>query len=157
MITEKNFPIFQSQILEIERLSFQSPWSSGAFVAETKKSISNLWGLTTGKSIWGYICFWMLIDEIQLANIAVHPLQRGQGYAQTLLTKMLEISMSHNIKNIWLEVRPSNQAAKYLYCKFGFYEVGRRPRYYSDTKEDAIVMALELPFRPVDKLSNPKI
>lgn len=143
-ITHENLSLYQSQILEVERLSFPSPWNAGAFEAECKKSISHLWALTADHCLWGYICFWMFVDEIQLVNIAVHPLKRGKGYARALLTKMFEISFAQGIKHIWLEVRPSNQAAKNLYSQFGFSEVGRRPRYYIETQEDAIIMALEL-------------
>ena len=143
-ITHNNLSIYQSQILEVERLSFPSPWSPDAFEAEVQKSISHLWAVTANEHLWGYLCFWMFPNEIQLVNIAIHPHKRGKGYAQTLLAKMFEISHSKGINHIWLEVRPSNQAAKNLYTKFGFYEVSRRPKYYMDNQEDAIIMALEL-------------
>jgi ribosomal-protein-alanine N-acetyltransferase len=135
--------MYQAQILEIERLSFPSPWNAGAFEAELNKPVSNLWVIISNKCLWGYICFWMLIDEIQLVNIAVHPFKRGQGYGQALLNKMLELGNVHGIEYVWLEVRPSNRAAKNLYSKLGFCEIGSRPRYYMDTHEDAIIMALE--------------
>lgn len=153
-ITQKNFLIYQAQILEIERRSFPTPWSVNAFVAEIRKPISNLWALTIDKILWGYMCFWMFDREIQLVNIAVHPLKRGQHHGQSLLEKMLEIGIQHGIHYIWLEVRPSNQAAKNLYYKFGFREIGRRPRYYPDTNEDAIVMALGTPKKGTDRLNE---
>ena len=143
-VTKENFLIYQKQILDIERLSFPSPWKLNAFIAEIKKPISHIWAITAEKSLWGYICFWMFDSEIQILNIAVHPLKRGQNFGWTLLAKMLEISDSNDIRYIWLEVRPSNRPARKMYQKIGFQEVGRRPGYYPDTNEEAIIMALEL-------------
>lgn len=149
-ITVENLLAYQARILEIERLSFPSPWSVIAFEAEVKKNISHLWALIIDNVLFGYICFWMIDDEIQLVNIAVHPLKRREGHATTLLKKMFEISLSQGIKYVWLEVRPSNHAAKNLYSKFGFYEIGRRPKYYVETQEDALLMALEFE-KPIGK------
>ena len=63
---------------------------------------------------------------------------------QFLLTRIIETGVSKGLKSVWLEVRPSNTAARSLYSKFGFQEVGRRPRYYRETNEDALIMYLEL-------------
>lgn len=139
-----NIDIYIDQILEIENLSFSSPWSINAFRSEVVNPKSHLWVLTEDKATHGYICFWMFDNEIQLINIAIHPHKRGRRLGYHLLKKMIETSISQGLRFIWLEVRPSNQAAKSLYVKLGFQEVSRRPRYYTDTNEDAIVMALEL-------------
>lgn len=140
-----NFPVYAEDILDIERASFPSPWSVNAFKAETEKSISHLWGLISDRIVYGYICFWMMEREIQLINLAIHPEKRGNRFAQFLLTKMIEKGVSEGIKQVWLEVRPSNLGARNLYKKMGFVEAGIRPRYYSETKEDAIIMSLEIP------------
>jgi [ribosomal protein S18]-alanine N-acetyltransferase len=92
----------------------------------------------------GYICFWILEREIHLMNLAVHPQKRGQHLGRFLLAEMIEQGISEGSEIIWLEVRPSNQAARSLYKKMGFKEAGIRPRYYPETNEDAIVMSLEL-------------
>jgi ribosomal-protein-alanine N-acetyltransferase len=86
----------------------------------------------------------MFDSEIQLINLAVHPVSRGKRLAQFLLLRMIDTAVSRGLKSVWLEVRPSNIAARKLYDKLGFHEVGRRPRYYAESNEDAIVMALEL-------------
>jgi ribosomal-protein-alanine N-acetyltransferase len=143
-IGTENCQTYLGQIIEIEKLSFQSPWSINAFQSELKNPVSNLWALTSDNILLGYVCFWMFDSEIQIINIAVHPHKRGQRLGYHLLTAIIETSISHGMRNIWLEVRPSNLAAMRLYRKFGFQEVGRRPRYYTDTNEDAILMALEL-------------
>jgi [ribosomal protein S18]-alanine N-acetyltransferase len=143
-ISPEDFPIYAEQILEIENCSFPSPWSINAFKGEIKKSISHLWALISDKHLIGYICFWMFDNEIQVINFAVHPTNRRQRLGQFLLTRMIETGVSKGLKSIWLEVRPSNLAARSLYSKVGFHEVGRRPRYYRETNEDALIMTLEL-------------
>ena len=143
-ITAENYQNYLDQIIEIENVSFPSPWSINAFKAEIKNPNCHLWGLTKGKVLLGYICFWMFDSEIQVINIAVHPQNRRQSLGYHILTKTIETSISKGIKHIWLEVRPSNLPAKRLYEKLGFKKVGRRARYYTDTNEDAIVMSLAL-------------
>jgi len=135
---------YLNRIVDIENLSFPSPWSRKAFLEEIRNPISRFRGVLTEQVLQGYICFWVFAEENQLINIAVHPQKREQGLGQYLLTKMIEESISMGVGKIWLEVRPSNHRAKHLYTKFNFSEVGRRPKYYRDTNEDAIVMSLSL-------------
>jgi len=143
-ITTDNCQIYLEQILEIENLSFPSPWSLNAFVQEIKNPMSYLWALTVDGAILGYICFWMFDSEIQLINIAIHVNRRCKGLGHSLLKTMIEAGISKGMQYVWLEVRPSNFTAKRLYKKLGFEEIARRTRYYRDTNEDAIVMALTL-------------
>ena len=156
-IGPENFPVYIEEILGIERASFPSPWSYNAFKAETEKAISNLWALIDEGILAGYICFWILEDEMHLMNLAIHPEKRGKGLGEFLLTRMIEKGASGRARNIWLEVRPSNIRARGLYKKKGFLDVGVRPNYYSETKEDAIMMSLELPVpRHFQSSSGPK-
>ena len=143
-ITAENIHRFLDDILEIERFSFPSPWSSTAFHQETNRRVSYFWALLADGAFLGYICFWMFSGEIHLMNIAVHPKKRGKGVGSHLLAKMIEAGKSEGAETAWLEVRPSNLMARCLYKKTGFKETGRRPRYYDDTNEDAIVMSLSL-------------
>ena len=143
-INTENYHLYIERILEIENLSFPSPWSLRAFLEEIKNPISHLWVAVENKVLSGNICFWMFDREIQTINLAVHPDKRNRSLGQYLLTKMIEEGISNGIPNIWLEVRRSNSAAKHLYEKFGFEAVGCRPRYYKETNEDAIIMALAL-------------
>ncbi|MFC1868362.1 ribosomal protein S18-alanine N-acetyltransferase [Thermodesulfobacteriota bacterium] len=149
-IVRENFPIYAEQIIEIENLSFFSPWSLNVFKAELDKSVYHLRALMANKAVLGYICCWMFDSEIQVINFAVHPAERGQRLGQLIMTSMIETGISKGVKRLWLEVRPSNAAAKGLYTKLGFHEIGRRPRYYTETNEDAIVMALELSQKECD-------
>ena len=141
-INPENYHLYIERILEIEDLSFSSPWSLHAFLEEIRNPISHLWGATENKVLSGNICFWMFDREIQLINLAVQPRKRNRGFGHYLLTKMIEECISKGVPNIWLEVRRSNLAAKSLYEKLGFGAVGVRTRYYKDTNEDAIIMAL---------------
>jgi ribosomal-protein-alanine N-acetyltransferase len=154
-ITQANCDPHLDGIMEIERLSFPTPWSRNAFVHELKNPISHLWALLEGGSLAGYICFWMFDSEIQLINVAVHPEKRGRGLGRLLVGKMIETGVANGMHQIWLEVRTSNLPARTLYGSLGFSSVGRRRLYYRDTNEDAIVMSLSLGERPtVRKVAN---
>ena len=143
-ITKKNYQNYLDGIIEIERSSFPTPWSTNSFIQEIKNSVSHLWAVILKSNLSAYICFWMFASEIQLINIAVHTEWRGKGFGHNLLMQMIEAGISKGIQQVWLEVRLSNMPAKMLYEKLGFLEVGRRRKYYSDTNEDAIIMALSL-------------
>ena len=153
-ITAENIHRFLDDILEIERSSFPSPWSSKAFHQETTRRGSHLWALMTEGVFLGYICFWMFSGKIHLMNVAVHPKKRGNGFGSHLLAKMVEAGRSEGAETARLEVRPSNIMARFLYKKIGFKEIGRRPRYYNDTNEDAIVMSMSLLPNEVINLSR---
>jgi [ribosomal protein S18]-alanine N-acetyltransferase len=144
VVTRKNLGLFQEAILAIERASFPSPWSPQAFRAETENVISSLWTWVSGGHVAAYICFWRFAGEIHLLNLAVHPSQRRKGIGRYLLSRMCETAIRNGVRDMQLEVRPSNAAARALYEKAGFREVGRRPRYYDDTREDAILMTLAI-------------
>jgi ribosomal-protein-alanine N-acetyltransferase len=128
----------------IERQSFPTPWSRWIFLAELGHPLSHT--LVAGPpppapwETWAYIIFWVVADEMHLLNLAVHPQRRHRGIARDLLTEALNQARALGAKVAWLEVRPSNQAALHLYESFGFKEVGRRPGYYDDTQEDAILL-----------------
>lgn len=132
-------------IWEIERLSFTCPWSFWAFLAELGYSQSAI--LVAGPAppqAWktlGYLIYWVVAGEMHIMNLAVHPGYRRQGIATALLQEGLRHARARGAAVAWLEVRPSNVAALALYASFGFQQVGRRPRYYADNQEDALLMA----------------
>ena len=142
--TWPDFHLYTDQIIEIENASFPAPWSAKAFEEEINKNISNLWGVISEQRVLAYICFWMFSREIHILNFAVHPLKRSEGLGKTLLRNVIEAGTAGGAENIWLEVRPSNIPALFIYKKFGFVEAGLRKAYYSDSGEDAIIMALDL-------------
>lgn len=143
-VTLENQEFYLDRILEIETLSFSAPWSLKGFLQELENPWSQLWALVSEGVILGYLCFWMVRDEMQLLDLAVHPTYRRQGNGGLLLAKMINHAVSEGISKIWLEVRVSGSAARKLYEKFGFVESGRRKDYYTDPREDAVLMSLAL-------------
>jgi ribosomal-protein-alanine N-acetyltransferase len=132
-------------IWTIENLSFPLPWSRWSFLAELGRPLSHT--LVAGPSppdpwtVWGYMVFWVVADEMHILNLAVHPGHRRRGIARRLLTEAMNQARPLGAAVAWLEVRPSNSPALTLYHSLGFQEVGRRPHYYGDTQEDAILLA----------------
>ena len=100
--------------------------------------------LPDGKTeIVGMIVVWLIIDEAHIATLAVHPDHRGQGIGRRLLFTALNDCVGWGAHSATLEVRQGNLAAQTLYKDFGFEIVGRRPHYYIDNNEDALIMTLE--------------
>jgi ribosomal-protein-alanine N-acetyltransferase len=94
--------------------------------------------------VLGYICIWLVNGEVHILNLACHPDFRRHGIATSLLKYSLLFSIQKGVKKAFLEVRECNHEALSLYEKYGFEPIGIRKGYYSDTKEDAIVMVLEM-------------
>lgn len=95
------------------------------------------------KNIIGFAGYWLMGDEVHISTIAVHPEQRGRHLGEFLLLNMLFLAYAHPACLMTLEVRQSNIAAQQLYHKYDFAVVGKRPRYYKDTGEDAVLMTAE--------------
>jgi len=146
-IVEKNAGDHLAHILEIEALSFPTPWSPTAFCDELRNPAAQFWGYEGGGRLWGYICYWFVGREIQILNIAVHPERRRCGLGSLLMEQAIGTGTAEGAESLWLEVRTSNRPAQRLYRGFGVREIGRRIRYYRDTGEDAIVMTLAIPAR----------
>lgn len=131
-------------VAELDRLSFSLPWPERSFRFEvTNNPNSRCWVAESDGRITGALVAWLLVDELHIATLATHPDFRRQGVAQALLTHVLKLAAQEGALSSFLEVRASNEAAQGLYRKFGYEEVGRRPRYYKDNNEDAILMTLE--------------
>jgi len=93
-------------------------------------------------ALLGYGGFWVVLDEAHICTLALRPEWRGRGLGELLLVSLLERAVSHEARIVTLEVRVSNVVAQNLYYKYGFEVVGRRKRYYSDNREDALIMTL---------------
>lgn len=131
-------------LLEIERASFPSPWSKKLFLNELANPNSHIvLAKDETDTILGFSCFWIVLDEAHILNIAVHPGYRRQGIAKRLLDYVMEFSIDEGVRCFVLEVRNRNKAAIEFYKGFGFREVGLRKGYYADTGEDAILMELK--------------
>ena len=132
------------EILAIERESFASPWTVGMFTQELENQLAQCLVIRInyeGKNVVGaYIIFRLIADEAHLHNLAVKKEFKRQGLAQSLMETMKDIAMQVGISARTLEVRESNKEAISLYLKCGFVVKGRRPLYYTDTSEDALIM-----------------
>lgn len=136
------------EVLGIENRCFKSPWKRTAFEQELCLDWSKI--LIARKCneshnpIVGYICLWVLLNEVHILNLATIPDFRRQGVATSLMNFCIEFSIQAGVKALTLEVRKSNLPAISFYKKYGFEPKGIRPRYYSDNFEDAYVMWLTL-------------
>lgn len=134
------------QVVEIERTAFPYPWSKAIFARELTYDWAHLIGRVqagTGVMV-GYVNYWLVYDEIHVLNIAVQKDARRQGHGAAILDHVIAFAQMHRCATMTLEVRRSNLSAQALYKRFGFRQVGIRPRYYVEDGEDALVMVLVL-------------
>ncbi len=130
-----------SQVIEIERQSFPSPWSRLAYLSEISENDKAVYIVAKrGERVIGYTGMWLVFDEAHITTLAVDPGERRKGVGRMLLRKLTEIAKSRGISRMTLEVRKSNHQAYLLYRSEGFVPVGIRPGYYRDNNEDAIIM-----------------
>lgn len=130
------------EILEIEQACFPTPWSKQSFLAEFKKDYSLLVCAVEDGHVIGYLVAWLLLDEMHIANLAVHPKERRRGVGERLVQYLID--RSEGFQWIALEVRESNHSARKLYEKLGFRKKGVRRNYYANEIEDAIIMEKKL-------------
>lgn len=130
------------KISVIESQSFSSPWTAGMFSEELDNPLATYLVAVCSGQIAAYAGFWTIFDEIHITNIAVAPCFRRQHIGTGLIERILSIAAEKNIRGITLEVRAGNAAAIALYQRFGFKTEGRRKEYYSDNREDALIMWL---------------
>jgi ribosomal-protein-alanine N-acetyltransferase len=124
---------------------FTSPWTSEVFLHELQGiNVSRSFVALDVDRVVGYMIAWFIEDEIHLINIAVAREEQRKGIGSVLLLHLIEQALEEGRKLITLEVRASNVSAVALYRSFSFEYVGVRERYYSDTKEDAILMMLDV-------------
>ena len=93
-----------------------------------------------GLNLVGYICYWVVFEELRVMTLAVDPTARRRGIATALVESMLGAARTRGARRAVLEVRASNEPALSLYHGYGFRQVGVRARYYAQPVEDAIVM-----------------
>jgi len=128
------------QVLAIERASFVSPWSRSAFEEELANRHSRLFVFRIHWQIVGYMCFWQVMDEAHLLNIAVRPDMRQAGLGKAIMEHLETICRESGLKRILLDVARHNTAARSLYKKCGFRSIGFRKKYYLEAQDDALVM-----------------
>ena len=128
-------------VLEIERLSFSSPWPAYAFEQElTTNRLAHYVVARSEGRVVGFAGIWLMVDEAHVTTFGVHPDHRRRGVGRRLLLRLAELAIELGTARMTLEVRVSNEPAQALYRSFGFRVAGRRIAYYSDDGEDALVM-----------------
>jgi ribosomal-protein-alanine N-acetyltransferase len=130
-------------ILAVETACFADVWSFNTLQSTLEDVKSFVWVATVENRVVGYVTAWTIGDEGELTRIAVLSNLRGQGVGRQLLQAAQQECFVRGAASLFLEVRESNVSALRLYARFGFGEVGRRPRYYSDG-EDALILHAHL-------------
>jgi len=113
------------------------------FRHEMYNSLSHFLVATLGKTVVGYIIFWVITDESHVANLAVHPDYRKQNIGDSLLKFAIYFSLSKGARMMTLEVNENNAAAVALYGKNEFKQVGKRIKYY-ENRDDAFILTRSL-------------
>jgi [ribosomal protein S18]-alanine N-acetyltransferase len=135
------------QIVDIERLSFDNPWSRDSFRRELSLPFSRTTVAVTSngstEAVLGYLCRWLVADECHILNVAVRPIARRTGVGERLMEHAIGEAKREKARFVTLEVRRSNVAARSLYRKLSFEERRLRRNYYG-SGDDAIVMELRL-------------
>ena len=144
-----------SAIEEIERRSYATPWSRSMFAGELAKPSSVSLGAfeeATGRLV-GYLIISRYVDAWHVMNIAVDPDHRRQGTATQLLDRLFELTSGDERRGYTLEVRVSNTDAIRLYERVGFHSRGVRRGYYTDNREDALIMWKDPVREPAERAS----
>ena len=129
-------------IEDIERILYPTPWSRSMFAGEIGKPTSLCLGAFEGETdrLVGYLIVSRYVDAWHVMNVAVAPEQRRQGIAERLLCELFDRTGVEDRRGYTLEVRVSNSDAIALYEKLGFRSHGVRRGYYTDNREDALIM-----------------
>lgn len=129
-----------AQVAQLEKLCFSDPWSENSVASELNNPLS-LWLVALDDAtVAGYIGSQSVQGEADMMNIAVHPDYRRKGIARLLVTELVAALAKKGVHSLALEVRASNAPAIALYEQLGFIQVGLRPNYYRNPKENALIL-----------------
>ena len=131
-------------VMAVEHDSFLTPWSRSAFEEELAQNrLARYIVAVENGEIVGYAGTWLVINEAHVTNVAVSGQRRREGIGRLLMQNLMELARDNDMESMTLEVRVSNAAARHLYEQLGFVEAGIRKNYYSETKEDALILWCE--------------
>ena len=132
-----------SSVAELEKVCFSAPWSENSVASELNNPLA-LWLVAVENDrLAGYIGSQSVMGESDMMNVAVAPEHRRRGVGEALVSALAEVLKEQGNESLALEVRASNMPAIALYEKLGFAQVGRRPNYYRNPKEDALILRKE--------------
>jgi ribosomal-protein-alanine N-acetyltransferase len=129
-------------VLEVEAESFTNPWTRDMYSWELQnRAVCHIFIVRTEDCrVAGFCAFWLVFDEIHINNLALRPQFRAQGIGTALLHHVLAEARVLGARRATLEVRASNDAARRLYERLGFYIAGTRRSYYTHPVEDALIL-----------------
>lgn len=132
-------------VMRIEESAYPFPWTAGIF-RDCIRAGYSCFVLEKGAELLAYAVMSVAAREAHILNVCVSPVARGLGYGRALMIKMMSLARQLHADMMFLEVRLSNQAARVLYEKLGFNEIGIRNDYYPATRgrEDALLLAKQL-------------
>lgn len=132
-----------TQVAQLEAVCFADPWSLRSITEELTNPLS-LWVVAVDEDrVAGYVGSQTVMGDADMMNLAVDPQYRRNGVGSQLVAHLVELLSLAGANSLTLEVRQSNQPAISLYEKHGFYQVGMRPNYYRNPKENAILLRKE--------------
>lgn len=127
------------ELAELDKKCFKIPWHEQSFVNEFNNEIA-IYFIARENGIIGYAGFWNVSGEGCITNVAVLEEYRRRHIGSSLMEAMIKKAEELKLSLLTLEVRKSNIAAQNLYEKYGFEIIGERKNYYSDNREDALIM-----------------
>ena len=133
-----------SAIAELEKQCFSDPWSENSIASEIENPLSYWLVAEVDGVVAGYVGSQTVLDASDMMNLAVSPDYRRQGVGQALVNALVEHLKQNKVIALLLEVRVSNAPAIALYKSLGFIQVGCRPKYYHNPREDALILRKEL-------------
>ena len=129
-------------VLFVESESFTKPWTREMYAWELQnRAVCHILVVRTPeRPVVGFCAFWLVVDEIHINNVAILPGLRGQGLGTALMARVFAEGRNLGARRATLEVRSSNEGARRLYERLGFYVAGTRPDYYTNPVEDALIL-----------------
>ena len=132
-----------AQVAALEKICFSDPWSEKSVASELNNKLAYWLVALEENVVAGYIGSQTVMEETDMMNVAVHPDYRRKGIAEALVNGLVEALKEQGSRCLTLEVRASNEPAIRLYEKLGFLQIGRRPKYYRNPREDALILRKE--------------
>lgn len=128
-------------VASLEAEIFPDPWSAKSIKETYDQKHALILGAYQDENLIGYVIFYYILDEGEIARIAVSPSHRRQGVADEIFAGLLSFCTKNSVERILLDVRVSNEAAIAFYKKSGFAEDGIRKNFYDNPKEHALLMS----------------
>jgi [ribosomal protein S18]-alanine N-acetyltransferase len=134
-----------ADVARLEKSLYEFPWSLGNF-RDSVTAGYDCWVVAHGETVVGYAVLMVALDEAHLLNFAVGADWQNQGIGRAFLGHMVQVAKDAGAQIVYLEVRPSNNAARHLYRRMGFQQIAIRPEYYpaASGREDALFLGLTL-------------